>query len=66
VQKKILDYFNINVYLGTPALLADELMEMYLAGKLEFDGQLCDHHHHHDNNHEHEHQHNHEHQHHNR
>ncbi len=60
--KKILDHFNVNVHLGTPALPADELMEKYLAGKLEFDGQLCAHHHH---DHEHEHEHHHEHHHHN-
>ena len=62
--KKILDYFNVEVHLGTPELPADELMEKYLAGKLEFDGQLCDHHHHehgHNHNHGHEHHHNHHH-----
>lgn len=51
--KKILDYFNVEVFLGTPVLAADKLIEKFLAGKLEFDPQLCDHHHHH--NHEHEH-----------
>ena len=59
--KKILDYFNVEVHLGTPALPADELMEKYLAGKLEFNDQLCDHHHHHDHEHEHEHHHHHDH-----
>ena len=51
--KKILDYFNVDVQLGTPALLADVLIERFLAGKLDFDPHLCDHHSHHDHNHEH-------------
>ncbi len=58
--KKILDYFNIEVNLGTPTMAADELMEKFLAGKLEFDPKLCDHHHH-DHEHEHHHHHNHHH-----
>ncbi len=55
--KKILDYFNVAVYLGSPAMTADELMAKFLAGELEFDPQLCDHHHDHDHEHEHDHHH---------
>ncbi len=58
--KKILDYFNVEVYLGAPAMLADELIEKFIAGKLEFDPHLCDHHHDHEHHHEHHHNHKHD------
>ena len=53
--KKILDYFNVEVHLGTPPMAADEIIERFLAGKLEFDPKLCDHHHHHEHTHDHSH-----------
>ena len=59
--KKILDYFNVEVHLGTPTMAADEIVEKFLAGKLEFDPKLCDHHHHHNHEHSHENHHNHNH-----
>ena len=57
--RKILDYFNIEVFLGAPTLHADILVENFLTNKLVFDPHLCDHH-----NHEHHHSHNHSHNHH--
>ena len=57
--KNILDYFNVEVHLGTPQMAADKIIKLFLAGKLEFDPKLCDHHHHHEHEHGHDHQHNH-------
>ena len=59
--KKILDYFNVDVHLGTPPMAADEIIEKFLAGKLEFDPKLCDHHHEHEHSHENHRNHNHNH-----
>lgn len=57
---KILEHFNVNVFLGSPVIDADKLVQGFLNNSIEFSAELC--HHHHD--HEHEHEHNHDHGHH--
>ena len=57
---KILTHFDINVFLGSPEIEADDLIQGYINGTIEFNAELCQHNHeHHEHNHQHQHNHGH-------
>lgn len=54
---KILEHFDIRVFLGAPVINSDEIVQGFIADTIEFSAELC--HQHHEHHHEHNHQHHH-------
>ncbi len=58
--QKILTHFNLNVFLGSPKIKADELVKNFITGGIVFNPETCNHHEHeHEHEHKHYHHHNH-------